>query len=116
MNTRTLTLTLTALILLATGLPAAAEFQTKARAIEVALSDMQVPVTPTASLIFRECSSCDARVIPMTRDTAFIVNGKNVGLKEFRKVVFGIRDRDAETIIVKHHLESNTVTSLKISL
>ena len=116
MITRTLTLTLTALALLTISLPADAEFRTKERAIEVALSDMQVPVTPTASLIFRECSSCEARMVPMTRDTAFIVNGKNVGLKEFRKVVFGVRDREAETIIVKHHLESNTVTSLKISI
>jgi len=37
-------------------------------------------------------------------------------LKAFRKAVFQIRDRAAETIIVLHHLESDTIVSISVTI
>lgn len=101
-------------VLLSVSLPAFAQFRTIERAIEVALSDLQVPASTNGSLIFRECRDCDSLMIPMTRSTRFIVNEKDVGLKEFRKMVFRVQDREAETLVVMHHLESNTITSVSV--
>lgn len=112
MNIRTLLLA----ILVCASLPAAADFRTVKRAIEVTLSDLQVPVTPSGSLIFKECDTCESRIIPMTRNTQFRVNGKDVGLKEFRKNVLAVRDRDSETIVVLHDLETNTITSVSVRI
>ncbi len=102
-------------LLVCISLSAAAEFTTIELAYEIALSDLKVPAASTASLMFKECSNCETKIVRMTRDTQFIVNGKSVGLKKFRKNVFQVRDREAETIIVNHHLESDTITSLSVT-
>lgn len=98
------------------SLSAAAEFVTVELAYEINLSNFTVPVTSSGSLIFKDCADCDSRRVRMTRNTRFIVNGKSVELKEFRKNVLHVRDRESKTIIVMHHLESDTVTSVSVSL
>jgi hypothetical protein len=103
-------------LLMSLSLSAAAEFVTVELAYEVALSDMTTPVTSTGSLVFKECEDCDARTIRMTRNTQFIVNGLTVELKEFRKQVFQVSDRRSVPVTVKHHLESDTVVSVSVSL
>lgn len=105
-----------AALLLCISLSAAAEFTTVELAYEIALSNLKVPTASTASLMFKECDDCETKIIRMTHATQFIVNGKSVGLRKFRKNVYQVRDRDAATIIVKHHLESNTITSLSAAL
>jgi hypothetical protein len=104
------------MLLLTIGLSANAEFRTITRAYEIALSDLRVPGTASGSLIFKKCADCDSQVILMSSRTQFIVNGESVGIKEFRKNVFRVRDRRREVIIVKHHLESDTITSLRVTL
>jgi len=103
-------------LLVSLSLPAAAEFKTIERAYEIALSNFRVPVTQNGALIFRQCDDCEPKVIRMTPNTAFVVNGEPVTLKEFRKSVFQVRDRAAETIIVRHHLESDTITRVRVRL
>ena len=98
------------------SLAANAEFRTITRAYEIALSDMRVPGTSSGSLIFKKCADCESQVVLMTNRTQFIVNGQDVGIKEFRKNIFRVRDRRREVIIVKHHLESDTITSLRVTL
>ena len=103
-------------LLMILSLSAAAEFVTVELAYEVALSNMTTPVTNTGSLVFRECEDCDVMTIRMTRNTLFIVNGRAVELKEFRKQVFQVSDRSHVPVTVKHHLESDTVVSVSVSL
>lgn len=98
------------------SLPAAADFVTVARAYEIALNNLVVPVTRNGTVTFRTCEECESKVVRMTQDTLFLVNGQRVELKEFRKQVLHVRDRAGETIIVKHHLENNTITSLSVTL
>ena len=100
--------------LLILSLPVAAEFVTVSRAYEIALSDFRVPATPSSGVQFKECEDCDIVTIRVTPNTRYQVNGKSVPLKEFRKLVFQVRDRAAETIIVLHHLESDTIESVSV--
>ena len=108
--------TLLVALLMTFSLSAAADFVTVEEGYEVALSDMTVPVTSTGSLVFRECEDCDAKSIRMTRNTRFVVNGRTVELKEFRKHVFQVSDRTGVPVTIMHHLESDTIVSVSVAL
>lgn len=103
-------------VALIVSFPVAAEFTTISRAYEISLSDFRVPATPSSGVIFKECADCDMITVRVTPHTQYIVNGRSVELKEFRKNIFQIRDREAETIIVLHHLETNTVVSVSVEI
>jgi hypothetical protein len=107
---------LLAALLMTLSLSAAADFTTVDLGYEVALSDMTVPVTSSGSLVFKECEDCDAKMIRMTPETRFIVNGRTVQLKDFRKRVFQVRDRSSVPVTIMHHLDSDTVTSISVKL
>lgn len=98
------------------SLSAAAGFVTVEESYEVALSNMTTPVTNTGSLIFKVCDDCDSMMIRMTSNTRFIVGGRTVDLKEFRKQVFQVRNPDRVAVTIMHHLESDTITSVSVSL
>jgi len=103
-------------LLMTFSLSAAADFVTNEEGYEVALSNMTVPVTSNGSLVFKECADCDSRAIRMTPNTRFIVNGRTVALKEFRKHVFQVNDRTRVAVAIMHHLESNTIASVSVNL
>lgn len=94
------------------GSPVAADFQTVSRAYEVALSDFRMAATHNGAVIFRRCADCEATAVRVTPKTLYQLNGQPVTLREFRKSIFQVRDRAAGTIIVLHHLESDTVESV----
>lgn len=102
--------------MLAISLPAAADFVLVAPAYEIRLSNFVVPVTKSGTVTFRRCNECEPQVVRMTRDTVFKVNGKPVKLKEFRQIVFQVKDRSRETIVVKHHLQSDTIVSVSVKI
>ena len=102
--------------LLLLSLPAAAEFVTVSKAYEVALSDFRVPATPSSGVQFKECAECDYEIIRVTPNTQYKVNGQSVPLKEFREMVFQVRDRAATMVIVLHHLESDTVEAVSVTM
>lgn len=112
MNIRTILLG----ILLAASLPAAGDFVLIAPAYEIKLSNFIVPVTSTGTVTFRQCDECEPQVVRMTRDTVFKVNGQPVNIKEFREIVFQVKDRSRETIIVKHHLQSDTIVYVSVNI
>ncbi len=103
-------------LLVCLSMPVAAEFTTVARAYEVALSDLRVPPGSHGSLMFKTCADCDSQIVPMAADVQFLINDSSVDVKEFRESLSRVRDRQAETVIVLHHLESDTITSLSVYL
>jgi hypothetical protein len=100
--------------LLTLSLPVTAEFVIVSEAYEIALSDFRVPATPSSGAQFKQCEECDYQTVRVTPNTQYVVNGKTVTLKEFRKRVFDIRDRAAATIIVLHHLELDVIESVSV--
>ena len=102
--------------LLVLCLPAAAEFKTVSLAYEVTLSDFRVPATPSSGVIFRECEDCEMRTVRVAPQTRYLINGKRVELKEFRKTIFQIRDRQNTFLTILHHLESDVVVSVSVAI
>ncbi len=103
-------------VLLSLSFSALADFVTVQRAYEVRLSTFNVPVTHNGVISFKECETCDAVSARLTGNTLFLVNGKAVELKEFRKQVFQVRDRSKKWVTVLHYLAEDTVTSISVVL
>jgi len=102
-------------MLLGLSISAAAEFITIERAYEVPLSLLRIPASTSGTVFFRECAECEEVRAPVTDNTEFLVNGQAVKLKDLRKNLFKIRDRESEIVIVRRHLESNTITAIKVT-
>jgi hypothetical protein len=101
--------------LLSISFSAAADFTTVAKVHELALSDVRVPATPSSGIVFRTCADCEMQVVRVTPNTLYTLNGKSYPLKEFRSLVFNIRDRANTFVGIKHHLETDVVLSVSVS-
>lgn len=103
-------------LLLIVSLPAAAEFTTITRAYEAPLNDFRAPTSQNGIVEFKECSECKLLTIRVTPGTRYVLNNEIVSLTDFRAWLSTVRDRDRETVIVEHHLESDRVTTVSIIL
>ncbi len=110
--------TLIAIALLSLVLSGVANGQGKTvvAAYEVVLSDFRPPATSNAGAAFKACQECERQLVRVTTATRYSVNGKTVRLDQFRTAVATARDRDRTLVIVLHHLESDTLTSIDVSL
>lgn len=104
------------LAMCALSLSAAAQFTTVAPAYEIALNNFQAPATESSGLAFKRCDTCDLQQVRVTSSTTYSINGRRLRLEEFRKALQTVVDRDSVTVIVKHHLETDTVVSVKTSI
>lgn len=86
------------------------------KAYEVSLENFRAPATQNGSVSFKECDSCKMQLVRVTEGTRYFVNDKPVRLDDFRKAVSVVSDRASKTVIVMHHLESDTVVSVSVSL
>ena len=98
------------------SMAAQAEIVTVTRAYEIALNNFRVAASVDGAVTFRQCDSCDPMVVRVSPSTRFLLNGAEVDLREFRKGIFQVGDRASETVIVMHHLESDVVTQISVSL
>jgi hypothetical protein len=103
-------------LLIFISLSAAAEFEPITRSYEISLNEFRVPATANSALSFKQCASCDIETIRVTNRTQYIVNNKHLELLEFKKAISRVRDRENKGIVVKHHLESDTIVAVSISL
>ena len=108
--------TLFAITLICLGLSAAAEDRIITVAYEIALSDFQAPVTQNGGATFKTCATCERIIVRVTPATRYSINGKSVRLDDFRKAVRQASDRDNKGVIVLHHLESDTIKSINVSI
>lgn len=103
------------LVLLGLSLSAVAGFTTITEAYEVAVRDLRLPRYEGGTLTFKQCADCEAQTVRVTQGTRFVINGHSVKLKEFRKSLSQVSNRADESVIVLHHLESDTVTSVSVT-
>lgn len=106
--------TVLAILLLGLALPAAADFTVVTEAYEVALSNLRLPGTVNGTLTFRECDECSYRTVRVTAGTRYELNNEALTLEDFRKAVEDVRNPSDVTVTVLHHLESDTITGLKV--
>jgi hypothetical protein len=100
---------------LSLALPAAAEFTTVSRAYEVSIMDFRAPASVDGGLAFKGCAKCDTISARVTPNTRYQVDGKALPLEKFRQAAARIYNREAATIIVLHHLESDTIVSVSLT-
>lgn len=105
---------LTTIVLLGISVSAAAQFTTVARAYEIPFSEFRAPATPNGATSFRECADCEMLYVRVTPETRYSINGKVVRFDKFREALQLVRDRENTTVVLKHHLESDTVVSIDV--
>jgi len=109
---RTFTLCLALLV----GQFVAADIKTITLASEISLSEFRAPASINGVASFRKCESCELQVVSVTRNTRYEFNRHVVTLQKFRKSLATVTNRERETVIVKHHLESDVITSISLNL
>jgi cytochrome c2 len=105
-----------AALALITATQVSAEFKTVVRAYEVELSDFEAPRAPSGPVAFKACTACDTQSLRVTPKTTYIINRRATGLQDFLETLAAARTEKRETVIVMHHLETDTVSSLLIYL
>ncbi len=108
--------TLTTITLLCLSLAAAVQSQVISQAYEVVLSDFRAPATENGGASFKECEDCERKIVRVTSGTRYAVNGAAVQLKDFRNAVARAHDPDEKTVTVLHHLESDTIVSISVTI
>lgn len=105
-----------AVILLGVSLSAAADFKTITQAYEVALGDLRLPANIGGTLAFKQCRKCDIQTLRVRSSTQYVLNGRTVTLQRFKEKLSAAKDSNEVAATVLHHLESNTITGVKIRL
>lgn len=108
-----------AIAVLGAGSIAAAEFKTVSRAYEVPFETMSVPSSTNGTITFRDCDECEDIVLRATVNTRYVFNGEALSLPDFRRMMYRIRNRalrDDAAVTVLHHLETDTLVSIKVTL
>jgi hypothetical protein len=94
----------------------AATGQVVSQAYEVAIGDFRAPVSQNGVIAFKECEDCERRLVRVTPATRYTINGKSVQFDDFRKTIGPAGSRRRGDVIVLHHLESDTIESISVSL
>ncbi len=82
---------------------------------ELALSQLQLPLSAAGNVVIRDCNGCSPSLLPVDAQTQYQVgaSGDRMSLKEFRKFLAS-RNRD-ELITVLYDTANNTVTRIILS-
>jgi len=102
-------------ILVGISFTAVADFTVVVKAYEVPLSLLRVPTSTSGTVSFSECEDCERFSVPVNANTEYLINEEPMLLKDFRKSVFKIRDRQSEVVTVKRDLRTNTITAIKVA-
>ena len=107
---------LLALVLIGLSLTAAADFTTITAAYEVPASDLRLPQNTAGTLTFKQCADCELQTLRVSSKTRYVINRKDVEFAEFKERLTLVRRTKDVTATVLHHLESNRITAIKVSL
>lgn len=103
-------------VLLGLSLSAVADFTTITEVYEVELTNLRLPGVEGGTLAMSECDGCEVKTLRVSTGARYVLNNKGVTLAEFKKAISLITNRKDVIIDVSHHLESNTITAVMVSL
>ena len=86
------------------------------QAYETSLDRFRAPASTNGGATFLKCSDCEPMTVRVDSDTRYVVNGKVVSLVDFRRAISGVRDRSNTNLLVVHHLESDLLTRISVSI
>jgi len=86
------------------------------QAYEIVLENFRAPATENGSVSFKKCDDCERVTVRVTAGTRYTINGKTVKLQDFRKAISRVNNRGGVPMTVLHHLESDTIELINVSL
>ena len=90
-------------------------FPVVVKAHEVQLTGLRLPASSNGTLGFKPCNDCDFESVRVTPATRYEANGQDLSLEDFRNAVARITDRANAAVTVKQHLESDTITFVRVT-
>ena len=113
---RTMTITLAALLLMATGVTHGALVILE-DSFEVDLTQVTLPVYPGTSVVVRLCSDCNKVVLEIDRRTTYYigVGSKAITPEEFHAALDAIQDPRNGLVYVMYRPDSRVVTRIMLS-
>lgn len=84
------------------------------QAYEIAVADLRLPVNTVGTVSFKDCDACVRLTIPVTTETRYVVNNRDVTLVKFKQEVNRIVDKKRNIATVIHDLESDTIVALHV--
>jgi hypothetical protein len=97
-------------------LPALADFVTISRAYELEPEHVNVPLSPSSSMLFSNCDECETTSGQLTAQTLFSVDGETVDFEDFCNALRLAKQSEHSGVFLQHHLESNAIESVSVSL
>ena len=99
------------------GQTASAEkpFPIVVKAYEAELRTMRLPGSTNGTLSFKPCSECEYMTVRVSSDTRYEANGEAYPLADFRQAVAALENRYRTAVTVKHHLESDLITAIRVT-
>jgi hypothetical protein len=98
------------------GGQAGADFKTVARAYEVPLSELSLPISSSGMVSFRQCDSCERLSVRVSPGTRFLVNDQSLSLDEFRNAVRYASNAANRAVTVLRDLDSDTILEIRTTL
>lgn len=98
------------------GQTATADFKTVTRANEVRLNEFRLPASVNGIASFKACGACSMQTVSVNAATRYLLNDETVSLAEMRRSLALVSNRDRKTVIVMHHLESDLISQISITL
>jgi len=86
------------------------------RAYELEPKLVNVPMSPSSSMLFSNCDGCETTSGQLNAQTRFSVDGKTVDFDKFCDAIRLAKRSEGSGILVLHHLESNAIVSVSVSL
>jgi len=96
--------------------PALADIVQVSRAYELEPKLVNVPMSPSSSMLFSNCDGCETTSGQLNAQTRFSVDGKTVDFDELCDAIRLAKKSEGSGIIVLRHLESNAIVSVSVSL
>ena len=107
---------LLALVLLGISATAAADFRTITEVYEVELDRLRLPGIDGGTLAFQVCDNCETQTLRVRKGTRYVLNERTTTLSKFKVALDSAAHREDVIVDVYHHLDSNTVTDVKVRL
>jgi hypothetical protein len=104
-------------VLLGLAQTASAErpFPVVVKAYESDLRSLRLPGSTSGTLSFKACSECDYKTVRVSPNTRYEANGEVYPLADFRQALAALDNRSRTAVTVKHHLESNLITAVRVT-
>lgn len=105
---------LIAAILLALSLPVAAEWKSPQESHEARLSELRLPQNEAGTVGFKPCEECAYVVKRVDASTEWVLDGRKMSLKDFKRNLRRITDREGTPVTVVENFEVDRVTRVSV--